>query len=133
MFFSFEGVEGSGKSTLIKRLEAYLIDKGYDVVCTREWVEWLWKGINKRTNEKGKRKDKRFNPSGRRVTSQRRFLYTAEKQDVLTLQGGPKRRSREAKLAQLENPFTLRNHTYAKTTRKECGLAGTSLRPALQS
>ncbi len=36
MFFSFEGVEGSGKSTLIKRLEAYLIDKGYDVVCTRE-------------------------------------------------------------------------------------------------
>ena len=33
---SFEGGEGSGKSTILKRLAEYLIQQGYSVVCTRE-------------------------------------------------------------------------------------------------
>ena len=33
---SFEGGEGSGKSTILKQLAEYLIQQGYSVVCTRE-------------------------------------------------------------------------------------------------
>jgi dTMP kinase len=36
MFISFEGIEGLGKTTQIKRLTAYLNDKGFGVVVTRE-------------------------------------------------------------------------------------------------
>lgn len=36
MFITFEGGEGSGKTTIIKKLEKLLIDKGYDVIVTRE-------------------------------------------------------------------------------------------------
>lgn len=35
-FLSFEGIEGSGKSTQIKLLEKHLRNKGYDVLCLRE-------------------------------------------------------------------------------------------------
>lgn len=35
-FISFEGIDGSGKSTQIKRLKKYLEQEGYDVVLTRE-------------------------------------------------------------------------------------------------
>ncbi len=36
MFISFEGIEGSGKTTQIKRVYAFLIKKGYEAVITRE-------------------------------------------------------------------------------------------------
>ena len=36
MFISFEGPEGSGKSTMLKKTAEWLKGKGYDVLCTRE-------------------------------------------------------------------------------------------------
>ncbi len=36
MFITFEGIEGSGKSTALKGLAAHLIKEGYTVICTRE-------------------------------------------------------------------------------------------------
>lgn len=33
---SFEGGEGAGKSTILQRLADYLVQQGYEVVCTRE-------------------------------------------------------------------------------------------------
>lgn len=36
MLISFEGIDGCGKSTHIKKLKAYLTDKGYDVHVFRE-------------------------------------------------------------------------------------------------
>lgn len=36
MFITFEGGEGSGKTTLIKAVEVYLINKGHKVYTTRE-------------------------------------------------------------------------------------------------
>ena len=35
-FISFEGIDGSGKSTQIKKLQKYLENEGYQVVLTRE-------------------------------------------------------------------------------------------------
>jgi len=35
-FISFEGPDGSGKTSVIKVVEKYLIDKGYEVIVTRE-------------------------------------------------------------------------------------------------
>lgn len=35
-FFTFEGGEGSGKTTAIERIAEYLEDRGYEVVVTRE-------------------------------------------------------------------------------------------------
>lgn len=35
-FFSFEGPEGAGKTTIISKLEAFLTEKGWGVVSTRE-------------------------------------------------------------------------------------------------
>ena len=35
-FISFEGVDGVGKSTQVRRLERYLGSAGYDVLVTRE-------------------------------------------------------------------------------------------------
>ena len=36
LFITFEGPEGSGKSTQIERLDAYLSRHGHEVACTRE-------------------------------------------------------------------------------------------------
>ncbi|KAF1075130.1 dTMP kinase [Halodesulfovibrio sp. MK-HDV] len=36
MFISLEGMEGSGKSTVLKKLHVWLESEGYDVVLTRE-------------------------------------------------------------------------------------------------
>ena len=36
MFITFEGIEGSGKTTQIKRVHDYLKEQGHDVVMTRE-------------------------------------------------------------------------------------------------
>ena len=36
LFITFEGPDGSGKSTQIERLKKWFLDKGRDVVCTRE-------------------------------------------------------------------------------------------------
>lgn len=36
MFISFEGPEGSGKTTVIKAVEKYLVSKNFEVVLTRE-------------------------------------------------------------------------------------------------
>ena len=35
-FITFEGIEGAGKSTQLKRLEAALVATGREVICTRE-------------------------------------------------------------------------------------------------
>ena len=35
-FITFEGTEGSGKTTVIEKVEAYYIEKGYQVIRTRE-------------------------------------------------------------------------------------------------
>lgn len=36
LFISMEGTDGAGKTTQINMLRDYLLDKGYNVVCTRE-------------------------------------------------------------------------------------------------
>ncbi|HEX2924916.1 MAG TPA: dTMP kinase, partial [Ruminiclostridium sp.] len=36
IFITFEGTDGSGKTTQIRRLENYMKEKGYDVVLSRE-------------------------------------------------------------------------------------------------
>lgn len=36
MFITFEGPDGSGKSTIIKKVYDFLIEKGFDVIKTRE-------------------------------------------------------------------------------------------------
>jgi dTMP kinase len=36
MFITFEGIEGAGKTTQIKRLHAFLINNGYESIITRE-------------------------------------------------------------------------------------------------
>ena len=35
-FITFEGIDGSGKTTQIKLLNKYLVEKGFDIVLTRE-------------------------------------------------------------------------------------------------
>jgi dTMP kinase len=35
-FFSFEGPDGAGKTTIIKLIEAFLIEQGFEVMSTRE-------------------------------------------------------------------------------------------------
>ena len=36
LFISFEGADGCGKSTQMRKLADYLCDRGYEVICTRE-------------------------------------------------------------------------------------------------
>ena len=35
-FITFEGTEGSGKTTVIEKVEEYYISKGFQVIRTRE-------------------------------------------------------------------------------------------------
>ena len=36
LFISFEGADGTGKTTQIERIASWLEKQGYEVVCTRE-------------------------------------------------------------------------------------------------
>ncbi|WP_423219131.1 dTMP kinase [Caldisalinibacter kiritimatiensis] len=36
LFITLEGPDGSGKSTIVKRLTTYLNEKEYDIITTRE-------------------------------------------------------------------------------------------------
>ena len=36
MFITFEGIEGSGKTSQIQGIRAYLSERGYNVIATRE-------------------------------------------------------------------------------------------------
>ena len=60
-FISFEGIEGVGKSTTIKKIENYLQKKGIEVCCTRE-------------------------PGGSNISEQiRKILVTKQKENILPL------------------------------------------------
>lgn len=48
-FIVIEGIDGAGKSTLVKKLDSYLTRRNINYICTREPTDWFYE-----TRKKGK-------------------------------------------------------------------------------
>ncbi|PKK86479.1 MAG: dTMP kinase [Thermoplasmata archaeon HGW-Thermoplasmata-1] len=52
LFVTFDGIDGSGKSTAIKKVARELVKRGYDVLLTREPTDsWLGDAVNRAIRE----------------------------------------------------------------------------------
>ncbi len=78
MLVVFEGLDGSGKSTLIRKVERELIERGYDVLKVRE--------PDKEIREQVCREDKRLDMQDERVLMEK--CHTILQKDVVKLYNG---------------------------------------------